>query len=155
MTIVEYRYIWSYDTHGSYVYWLLTEQCCYVVICICTNTFILTWYVGIWNSLGNFSLTYFALTHSGRNKIGATLQTVFSNGFSRMKIFVCPFKLHWRLVSGVLLTIWHQGSFSGAVSLGLDELTLDKAVTQINHVSRKTCSGRNMFIKVMLFSACC
>ena len=47
-----------------------------------------------------------ALTHWGRDKMAATSQTSFSNGFSSMKMFEFPLIFHWSLFLRVQLTIY-------------------------------------------------
>ena len=48
------------------------------------------------------------LTHWGRNKINAILQTPFSNAFSWMKMFEFRLKFHWSLFLKVQLTIFQH-----------------------------------------------
>ena len=50
----------------------------------------------------------FALTHWGRDKIDAILQTTFSNAISWMKMFEFQLKFHWSLFSTVKLTIFQH-----------------------------------------------
>ena len=49
-----------------------------------------------------------ALTHWGRDKIDAILQTTFSNAISWMKIFEFRLKFHWSLFLKVQLTIFQH-----------------------------------------------
>ena len=48
------------------------------------------------------------LTHWGRNKMAAILQTIFSNSFSWMKMYESRLKLHWSLFPRAQLTIFQH-----------------------------------------------
>ena len=48
------------------------------------------------------------LTHWGRDKMAAALQTTFSNAFSWVKMYEFWLKFHWSLFLGVQLTIFHH-----------------------------------------------
>ena len=50
----------------------------------------------------------FCLTHWGRDKMDAILQTTFSNAFSWMKMFEFRFKFNWSVFPRVQLTIFQQ-----------------------------------------------
>ena len=49
-----------------------------------------------------------SLTHWGREKIDAILQTTFSNAFSRMKMYEFRLGFHWSLFLRVQLTIFQH-----------------------------------------------
>ena len=48
------------------------------------------------------------LTYWGRDKMAASLQTIFSNAFSWMKIYEFLLRFHWSLFLRVQLTIFHH-----------------------------------------------
>ena len=48
------------------------------------------------------------LTHWGRDKMAAIIQTVFSNAFSWMKIYQFPLRFHWSLFLREQLTIFQH-----------------------------------------------
>ena len=54
------------------------------------------------------SLDHNELTHWGRDKIDAILQTTFSNAISWMKMFEFRLKFHWSLLLRVQLTIFQH-----------------------------------------------
>ena len=49
-----------------------------------------------------------SLTHWGRDKMDAILQTTFSNAFSSMKMFEFQLKFHWSLFLGTQLTMFQH-----------------------------------------------
>ena len=55
------------------------------------------------------------LTHWGRKKIDAILQTTFSNAFSWMKMFEFRLQFHWSLFLKVQLTIFGAKPLSDPV----------------------------------------
>ena len=55
---------------------------------------------------GSYSVT--PLTHWGRDKMAAIIQTTFSNAFSWMKMCEFRLKFHWSLFLRVQLTIFHH-----------------------------------------------
>ena len=59
------------------------------------------------DSLGR-GLSHLLLTHWGREKMAANLQTALSNTFSWMKLFEFRFKFHWSLFLRVQLTIFQH-----------------------------------------------
>ena len=48
------------------------------------------------------------LTHWGRDKMAAIVQTTFSNAFSWMKMYKFQLRFHWSLFPRVQLTIFHH-----------------------------------------------
>ena len=101
--------------------------------------------------------SYFSgLTHWGRDKMDAILQTIFSNAFSWMKMLQLQLKFHWSLFPRVQLTIFQQWLRLGAVqatshymnqwwsvhrriyaSLGLNELKQKKCNSIVNGLELK------------------
>ena len=68
------------------------------------NIFRFTHY-GWWHYI---SLCLYKLTHWGRDKMDAILQTTFSSAFSWMKMFEFRLKFHWSLFLRLQLTIFHH-----------------------------------------------
>ena len=58
-----------------------------------------------WREWGR-KLSLLGLTHWGRDKMAAILQTTFSNAFSWMKIYKFRLRFHWSLFPRVQLTIY-------------------------------------------------
>ena len=67
--------------------------------------------IGLWYRYSYIPLlsdSAWVLTHWGRDKMDAILQTTFWNAFSSMKMFEFQLKFHWNLFPRVQLTIFQH-----------------------------------------------